>query len=85
MAKKNTTKKKSSPAKRLPADLAKFRDTYVKLFGTLPPLPQLQTNLASSRNNSRTHSITIPIARIFFQSIQTVRELSPSVHVYRNG
>ena len=29
-------KKKSRPAKKLPADLAKFRDTYVKLFGTLP-------------------------------------------------
>ncbi len=32
-------KKKSRPAKKLAADLAKFRDTYVKLFGTLPPLP----------------------------------------------
>lgn len=25
--------------KKLPSDLAKFRDSYVKLFGTLPPLP----------------------------------------------
>ena len=31
--------KKTRPAKKLPADLAKFRGTYVKLFGTLPPLP----------------------------------------------
>ena len=25
--------------KKLPADLAKFRDSYVEMFGTLPPLP----------------------------------------------
>jgi alkylhydroperoxidase/carboxymuconolactone decarboxylase family protein YurZ len=25
--------------KELPADLAKFRDSYVEMFGTLPPLP----------------------------------------------
>jgi alkylhydroperoxidase/carboxymuconolactone decarboxylase family protein YurZ len=25
--------------KELPADLAKFRDSYVELFGVLPPLP----------------------------------------------
>ena len=25
--------------KKLPADLAKFRDSYADLFGTLPPLP----------------------------------------------
>jgi alkylhydroperoxidase/carboxymuconolactone decarboxylase family protein YurZ len=27
------------PKKELSADLAKFRDTYVELFGALPPLP----------------------------------------------
>ena len=27
------------PKKELPADLAKFRDSYVELFGVLPPLP----------------------------------------------
>jgi 4-carboxymuconolactone decarboxylase len=34
-----TTKKKAAPEKELPDDLARFRDTYVALFGTLPPLP----------------------------------------------
>ena len=28
-----------SEQKKLPADLEKFRDRYVELFGTLPPLP----------------------------------------------
>ena len=28
-----------APKKPLPADLAKFRDSYVELFGALPPLP----------------------------------------------
>jgi len=28
-----------SEKKPLPADLAKFRDSYVEMFGTLPPLP----------------------------------------------
>ena len=30
----------ADPKKELPADLVKFRDSYVELFGTLPPLPK---------------------------------------------
>ena len=29
----------SDSKKELPADIAKFRDTYIELFGTFPPLP----------------------------------------------
>ena len=29
----------SDPKKELPADLKKFRDSYVEMFGVLPPLP----------------------------------------------
>ena len=43
-------KKKSRPAKKLPADLAKFRDTYVKLFGTLPPLPAARFEFSGEVN-----------------------------------
>jgi len=32
--------------KELPADLEKFRDTYVDLFGTLPPLPAARFELS---------------------------------------
>lgn len=32
-------KKRSTRAKPLPRDLARYRDTYVELFGVLPPLP----------------------------------------------
>jgi 4-carboxymuconolactone decarboxylase len=43
-------KKKSQPAKKLPAELAKFRDTYVKLFGTLPPLPAARFEFSGEVN-----------------------------------
>ena len=36
--------------KPLPADLAKFRDTYVELFGTLPPLPAARFDFSSDVN-----------------------------------
>lgn len=32
---------------RLPADLKKFRDSYVEMFGTLPPLPSARFEFAS--------------------------------------
>ncbi len=40
---------KSKP-KELPADLAKFRDTYVELFGTLPPLPSARFEFSGDVN-----------------------------------
>src|SRR5262245_770704 len=43
-------KKKAKPAKRLPADLAKFRDSYVALFGTLPPLPSARFEFTGDVN-----------------------------------
>ena len=43
-------KKKSRPAKKLPAELTKFRDTYVKLFGTLPPLPTARFEFSGEIN-----------------------------------
>ena len=36
--------------KPLPADLAKFRDTYVELFGTLPPLPAARFDFSRDVN-----------------------------------
>ncbi|HTS40748.1 MAG TPA: carboxymuconolactone decarboxylase family protein [Xanthobacteraceae bacterium] len=36
--------------KPLPADLAKFRDTYVELFGTLPPLPAARFDFSGDVN-----------------------------------
>ena len=40
----------ASKKKKLPADLAKFRDTYVKLFGTLPPLPAARFEFSGEVN-----------------------------------
>jgi hypothetical protein len=34
----------------LPADLAAFRDSYVKLFGSLPPLPAARFEFSSEVN-----------------------------------
>ena len=39
-----------SKKKKLPADLAKFRDTYVNLFGTLPPLPASRFEFSGELN-----------------------------------
>jgi alkylhydroperoxidase/carboxymuconolactone decarboxylase family protein YurZ len=36
--------------KPLPLDLAKFRDSYVELFGTLPPLPAARFEFANDVN-----------------------------------
>jgi 4-carboxymuconolactone decarboxylase len=35
---------------RLPPDLVKFRDTYVELFGTLPPLPTARFEFSGEIN-----------------------------------
>src|SRR5262249_23855121 len=44
--------KRSKPAnpRPLPADLQKFRDTYVELFGTLPPLPAARFEFSGEVN-----------------------------------
>jgi len=34
----------------LPADLAKFRDSYVEMFGTLPPLPAARFEFSGEVN-----------------------------------
>jgi 4-carboxymuconolactone decarboxylase len=39
-----------SAKKQLPADLEKFRDTYVELFGTLPPLPAARFEVSGEVN-----------------------------------
>jgi alkylhydroperoxidase/carboxymuconolactone decarboxylase family protein YurZ len=39
-----------SAKKQLPADLQKFRDSYVELFGTLPPLPAARFELSAEVN-----------------------------------
>jgi 4-carboxymuconolactone decarboxylase len=36
--------------KPLPEDLAKFRDTYVELFGTFPPLPSARFEFSGDVN-----------------------------------
>ena len=44
------SKKKSPKHNKLPADLAKFSATYVKLFGTLPPLPAARFEFSGEVN-----------------------------------
>jgi len=39
-----------APKKELPEDLAKFRDTYVELFGHLPPLPAARFEFSGEIN-----------------------------------
>ena len=41
---------KSKTQKKLPADLVKFRDAYVELFGTLPPLPAARFEFSGDVN-----------------------------------
>ncbi len=45
-----SSKPKSSKPKSLPPDLAKFRDTYVELFGVLPPLPSARFEFSGEVN-----------------------------------
>ena len=40
----------SESKKEIPADLAKFRSTYVELFGFLPPLPAARFEFSSGVN-----------------------------------
>src|SRR5439155_6331754 len=40
----------SEGKKELPADLVKFRDSYVELFGTLPPLPAARFEFSGEVN-----------------------------------
>jgi 4-carboxymuconolactone decarboxylase len=39
-----------SSKKELPADLAQFRDSYVELFGSLPPLPAARFEFSGEIN-----------------------------------
>jgi alkylhydroperoxidase/carboxymuconolactone decarboxylase family protein YurZ len=39
-----------SAKKQLPPDLQRFRDTYVELFGTLPPLPAARFEVSGEVN-----------------------------------
>ena len=39
-----------SEKKKLPADLEKFRDSYVELFGVLPPLPSARFEFSGEVN-----------------------------------
>jgi 4-carboxymuconolactone decarboxylase len=39
-----------SAKKQLPPDLQKFRDTYIELFGTLPPLPAARFEVSGEVN-----------------------------------
>ena len=39
-----------SGKKELPADLVKFRDSYVEMFGTLPPLPAARFEFSGEVN-----------------------------------
>ena len=38
------------PPKDLPEDLAQFRDSYVELFGSLPPLPAARFEFSGEIN-----------------------------------
>jgi hypothetical protein len=40
----------TTPDKDLPEDLARFRDTYVELFGMLPPLPSARFEFSGDIN-----------------------------------
>jgi 4-carboxymuconolactone decarboxylase len=42
--------KKPATETKLPDDLAKFRDTYVELFGMLPPLPSARFEVSAEIN-----------------------------------
>jgi 4-carboxymuconolactone decarboxylase len=42
--------KKPAPGTKLPDDLAKFRDTYVELFGMLPALPRARFEFSGEVN-----------------------------------
>lgn len=50
MPPKKSSKSKKPKTKPLPADLAKFRDSYVELFGTLPPLPSARFEFSGEVN-----------------------------------
>jgi 4-carboxymuconolactone decarboxylase len=50
MASNKSKAPKKPSAKKLPADLTKFRDTYVKLFGALPPLPAARFEFSGEIN-----------------------------------
>jgi alkylhydroperoxidase/carboxymuconolactone decarboxylase family protein YurZ len=45
-----TSKKKPAAKAELPSDLAKFRDTYVALFGMLPQLPAARFEFSGEVN-----------------------------------
>ena len=40
----------ADPKKELPADLVEFRDSYVEMFGTLPPLPAARFQFSGEVN-----------------------------------
>jgi alkylhydroperoxidase/carboxymuconolactone decarboxylase family protein YurZ len=40
----------ADPKKDLPADLVEFRDSYVEMFGTLPPLPAARFQFSGDVN-----------------------------------
>lgn len=40
----------TTPKKELSADLARFRDSYVELFGSLPPLPAARFEVSGEVN-----------------------------------
>ena len=40
----------SAEKKELPADIKKFRDSYVEMFGTLPPLPAARFEFSGDVN-----------------------------------
>ena len=62
-------KKKPQPAKQLLADLVKFRDTYVKLFGTLPPLPAARFEFSGDVNPEFLHLSEKMRAHAFYSDV----------------
>ncbi len=44
------TDKNATDKNDLPADIAKFRDSYVEMFGTLPPLPAARFEFSGDVN-----------------------------------
>jgi 4-carboxymuconolactone decarboxylase len=44
------SKKKTAKKGKLSADLVKFRDTYVKLFGAIPPMPTARFEFSGEVN-----------------------------------
>ena len=57
----------------IPADLAHFRDTYVELFGSLPPLPAARFAFSSEVNPEFLHLSERMRAHAFYSEVFDIK------------